>query len=356
MRRNDRANPVSGKSLFHIHADRIAAARARYRNDVPWYIMTSDATHEPTRAFFERHAFFGVPPEEVHFFRQGMLPALDREFRLAPVAKDRILLSPDGHGGVFAALLDTGMLEDMERRGIEEISYFQVDNPLVPAVDPVFIGFHHRKGAEMSNKAMWKREPEEPLGAFVKIGDTLAVREYSDLSKEQQQARNDSGELIYGLGSPAIHMIRTEFARRMAEREDSLPFHLAEKRSPVLNAQGEVIEPEEKNVYKFEKFIFDALAHAERSVILEIDRAKEFSPVKNGSGSDSPETARADMTRLYAEWLEEAGVSVPRDERGEPRYAIEISPRAAPDREALLHDVRPSLDVDGPLYLGEEPA
>ena len=346
--------PVSGKSLFQVHAERILATRRRYGGAVPWYIMTSDSTDEPTREYFKTHAWFGLPPQDVRFFRQGMMPALDRDFRLVLVARDKILLSPNGHGGTLSALLDTGMLEDMETRGVEEISYFQVDNALVPAADPAFLGFHRLAGTEMSSKAIWKRDPEEPIGAFVRAGGRLGIVEYSDLTPEQMRRKNAEGKLVYGLGNPAIHAIRVDFVRAETEGGARLPFHLAEKRSACLDDTGQLVQPEGKNVYKFEMFIFDALRDTKRSVILEIRREAEFAPLKNPTGTDSPETCHRDMTALYAGWLEHAGIKVPRNDAGFLLYPIEISPLLALDADELAAKVRPDLRIAGPLYLGPD--
>jgi UDP-N-acetylglucosamine/UDP-N-acetylgalactosamine diphosphorylase len=345
--------PVSDRSLFQIHAERVLATRRRCRAALPWYIMTSDATDRPTKDCFEKHAWFGLPSEDVRFFRQRMIPALDRNFRLVLVAKDRILLSPSGHGGTLPALAESGMLDDMERRGVEEISYFQVDNCLAPAADPVFLGSHSLAGAEMSSKALWKREPEEPLGAFIRLGDAagLIVREYSDLTREQMHQRTPGGQLLYGLGSIGIHALRVDFVRRETQPGFNLPFHLAEKSSPFLDESGALVQPKEKNVYKFETFIFDALREARRTVVLEVRRGEEFSPLKNTAGKDSPETCRRDMSALYASWLEKAGVRVPRDERGDPKHPIEISPLFALDADELAGKVPRDLNLAGPLLL-----
>jgi len=346
--------PVSGRTMFHIHAERILATRRRCGSAMPWYIMTSDATHAATRDYFEKESWFGLPPDDVRLFRQRMMPVLDRDFRLVLTARDEMLLSPNGHGGTLLALLETGMLDDMEARGVEEISYFQVDNVLVPSADPAFLGFHHLASAQMSSKAVRKREPEEPIGAFVKIGGRLAVVEYSDLSREQKRQKEASGKLLYGLGSPAIHAIRVDFVRQETAGGFKLPFHLAEKRSPYLDEAGRLVQPEGKNVYKFETFIFDALRDAKRSVILEVRREEEFSPVKNATGKDSPETCRRDMCALYAGWLAGAGVEVPREDSGRPAYPIEISPLYALDAAELASRVPTDLNIDGPLYLGPE--
>ena len=344
--------PVSSRSLFQVHAERILATRRRYGGALPWYIMTSDATDRPTKEYFEQHARFGLPREDVRFFQQRMMPALDRNFRLVLVAKDRILLSPNGHGGTLSALAESGMLDDMERRSIEEISYFQVDNGLAPAADPVFLGGHSLAGAEMSSKALWKREPEEPIGAFVRVGDTIVVREYSDLTREQMRERTAGGSLLYGFGSIALHALRVDFVRTETQSGFKLPFHLAEKSSPFLDESGALVQPKERNVYKFETFIFDALRDTRRTVVLEVRREEEFSPLKNATGKDSPETCRRDLSALYASWLEQAGVRVPRDERGAPKHPIEISPLFALDAAELAGKVPRDLRIAGPVLLG----
>ena len=342
--------PVSGTTLFQIHAERIRAVRRRYGCALPWYIMTSEPTDALTRDYFEREGYFGLPPQDVRFFRQGMMPVLDRDSKLAMTAKDSILLSPDGNGGLFRALLRTGTLDDMERRGVDHISYFNVDNPLVPAVDPVFVGFHHLAGAQMSCKTLLKRDPHEPMGAFVKDHGRIAVVEYSDLTDAQKRRQRPDGSLFYGLGSPAIHVMSVAFARQEAGR--TLPFHLAEKSSPYLDETGNLLQSEERNVFKFEMFVFDALRDAERTLLLEIRREEEFSPVKQLTGPDSVESSRGDMTALYASWLEAAGIGVPRDANGRPIHPIEISPLYTLDAPELADKVSPDLRVEGPLYLG----
>jgi len=346
--------PVSGKSLFRIQAERILATARRYGATLPWYVMTSEATDAPTRAYFEDENYLGLPPEDVYFFTQKMLPALDHDFRLVMTARDKILMSPNGHGGTLLALADSGALDDMEARGIVHISYYQVDNPLVDFTDPVFLGFHHLARAQMSSKTILKREPEEPIGAFVRVGGKLAVIEYSDLTPEQMREKTADGALVYGLGSPAMHVIDVDFVRDETRDGLKLPFHLARKSAACLNENGELIKPKDKNVYKFETFIFDALQDTERSVILETRREREFSPVKNATGKDSAETCRRDMSRFFAKWLETAGVNVPRDAEGQPRHPIEISPLYALDRAELAEKLPAGFDASGPVYLGPD--
>src|SRR5205823_7872185 len=70
--------PVTNKSLFQIHAEKVLALGRRYGKAVPLLVMTSPATDAETRAFFEAQRRFGLPADDVFFFCQGTMPALDR--------------------------------------------------------------------------------------------------------------------------------------------------------------------------------------------------------------------------------------------------------------------------------------
>jgi len=333
--------PVSGRTLFEVFAESILAARRAFGVAIPWYIMTSRANDLATRDFFEAHNYFDLPRGDVRFFTQGMMPAVDMQGRLILAARDQLVWSPDGHGGSIRALGRSEMLADMAARGIEHISYFQVDNPLVPPLDPVFVGCHADARSDMSSKMARKREPKEKLGAFCMSGGRLRVIEYSDLPDELAEARERDGRLRFEAGSIAIHILSRAFVERMsAGRRFSLPFHRAEKKIPCIDEQGRPLAPDKPNGIKFEMFVFDALPQAERPVVLEIDRAREFSPVKNATGLDSPATAQADMVRQAAAWMEEAGVNVPRMPDGQPTHKVEISPLAARNVDELREVVQ----------------
>ena len=208
--------PVRGKSLFQVFAEKIAAAGRRHGRPLHWFIMTSHANHEATEAFFREHAHFGLDAERVHFFRQGRMPAVDFQGKILLESRSAIALSPDGHGGSFRALHRSGALDLMAREGVDTLSYFQVDNPLVRCIDPAFLGFHLLRGSEMSSKMVPKAYAEEKVGLFcVRDGRTCVV-EYSDMPLARQRETAPDGALRFLAGSIAIHVIDREFARRMA--------------------------------------------------------------------------------------------------------------------------------------------
>lgn len=321
--------PVLGKSLFQVFAEKILAASRIYGRPVPWYLMTSVLNHEATVSFFERHEYFGLKKERVHFFTQGFLPAVDAGGKILMAGKGEIALSPDGHGGALRALVRSGSVRQMEADGIDILSYFQVDNPLVRCLDPAFIGFHLMNESDLSSKMVPKAYPGEKVGVFCQKHGKARVVEYSDLPEELANATDSDGGLRFRAGSIAIHLFNRDFIDRLGGGGDEsarLPFHLAHKKVPHLDAAGVRHEPKAPNGYKFEMFVFDALPFARNPVIVETGRADDFSPVKNAEGVDSPRTCRDDQLRQFARWAQAAGIDLKTDETGLPPFAFEVSP------------------------------
>jgi UDP-N-acetylglucosamine/UDP-N-acetylgalactosamine diphosphorylase len=338
--------PVSGCSLFQILAEQLLARSRQAGAGIPYYLMTSEATHDETIAFFAEHNHFGLNPDDVFFFQQGNMPAVDDDAgRLLLAEKGKLSTSPDGHGGLLAALARAGLLDEMRSRGIEYLYYHQVDNPTAIVCDPAFVGFHVLRRSEMSTKVVAKRSPEERMGVVVGIDGQTQIVEYSDLPLEAARQRDEAGNLLLWAGSTAIHLFNRELLDRLIGEELGLPFHLAHKSVPHLNDAGEVLTPDEPNAYKFERFIFDALPHAANALVVEADRAREFNPIKNAEGDDSPATAQAAMISIFKNWLRQAGVTVPDD------VPVEISPLFALDEADVKAKIAAGTSLSRPAYL-----
>ena len=333
-------SPVKKKTLFRIFAETIAAVSQEYSATCPWYIMTSPLNHDDTTEIFRKNDCFGLEPDNILIFQQGTLPNFGFDGKILLAEKGQIASSPDGHGGSLKALYESGAVEDMKRRGIEYISYWQVDNPLVNIFDPLFIGLHALDGAEMSSKTVTKTGPFEKVGNFCVADGKLAVIEYSDLSDDLAQKRNPDGSLVFKLGSIAIHIISTAFVEKLNAKGFSLPIHRAVKKIPHIGTAGNRIEPDEPNGVKLETFVFDALPLAANSILLETIRKEEFAPTKNATGTDSIETTKQMMIDRAADWLESAGVEIPKKADGSPDCTLEIAPSFALCKE----DVAEKLD------------
>jgi UDP-N-acetylglucosamine/UDP-N-acetylgalactosamine diphosphorylase len=339
--------PVSQATLFQILFEKLLAANRRYQTNIPLYLMTSPATDEETIAYLAEQQRFGLAESDVRVFRQGTMPAVDQETgRLLLAGKDELFLSPDGHGGMLAAFDRSGGLADAKRRGIKHLFYFQVDNPLVNVGDPEFIGYHILAGSEMTTQVIRKQDPAEKVGVVVSADGRTQVIEYSDLPAAAAERREPDGSLSLWAGSIAVHVLDMDFLSRVAGQADGLPFHIARKAVPYLADDGQLVEPEQPNAIKFERFIFDLMPSARSALVVEVDQARAFGPLKNASGSakDTPEQVQSQMVTLHREWLRAAGAEVGDD------VPVEISPLFALDADETAARVKAGTRVTASNY------
>jgi UDP-N-acetylglucosamine/UDP-N-acetylgalactosamine diphosphorylase len=342
--------PFSGASLFHILLEKILARSRRHGAPIPLYLMTSPATHEETAAYLDQQQRFGLPEQDVRLFCQGTMPAVDAHSgKLLLAGRDRLFLSPDGHGGMLSALMRSGCLDDIRRRGLAHLYYLQVDNPLAAMCDPLLVGYHALGRSELTTLVIAKRSLRDTLGNVVLIDGKLQILEYSDLNPLSDAVLGRTaadGQPIFWAGNTAFHVFDVAFLSRVADDAESLPFHVAKKAVPYLDSTGRHIEPEQPNALKFERFIFDLLPLAQRAIVVEADREAVFAPVKNASGEplDSPETVQAQMATLARRWLRAAGAQVADD------VLVEISPLWAQDASEVAEKLPAGTVVTDPRY------
>ena len=338
--------PVSRATLFRIHAEKVLALSRRYGKPVPFLVMTSPATHAETVEYFEGERFFGLPREQVHFFQQGTMPALDLATgKLLLEKPGELFLSPNGHGGTLTALADSGLLATLKAAGIRHVFYFQVDNPLVKVCDPTFVGQHIEAKSEVSSKVVFKEDPAEKVGILALIDGRCGIIEYSDMPKAMNDERAADGTLAFRAGNPAIHCFSVPFLERITSGEQRLAFHVAKKKVPHYDpVTGERVTPTAENALKFELFVFDALPLADKWLAVEAKREDEFAPLKNATGNDSIETVHQLMTAQARRWLTAAGASVP------DGVAVEIAPTFALDADEVKAKLPPGRRVYKPEY------
>lgn len=348
--------PLKKKTLFQYFAETISRIGSKYSSKLVWYIMTSELNDRQTKNFFRENNFFGLSEKDVVFFTQGTMPAIGMDGKLLLGSKAGLALSPNGHGGTLLALKKSGALDRMKKDGVEYISYFQVDNPIAPIADPLFIGLHSLENSEISAKMLPKTNPFEKLGNFCISGGRLNIIEYSDMPQALAEARTPDGSLKFIAGSPAIHMISRSFAEKLtAKGRLELPWHRADKKVPFINEKGELVKPDAINAVKLESFIFDALPLAEKTMILEGCREEEFAPTKNPSGVDSVESCRAMLIARDSKRLQKAGAAIPTKADGSPDCVLELSPRSFVDDADAVQYIKtkgtPEISKGMELYL-----
>lgn len=329
--------PVSNRTLFAMHADSILGAKRRYGISIPMYIMTSPATDSATRDYFRSHRNLGLDQEDLHIFCQGTMPAFDADNGLILMDSPcSIALSPDGHGGIVAAMYRQNAIESARRRGIEHFFYAQVDNPLVRACDPWLVGCHLLAKSQMTTQVVSKRFATEKVGNVVAIQGRSHIIEYSDLPESIANQVNADGSLKLWAGNIAIHVLDLNFLESAATRKDGLPFHRARKSVPFVDPSGKIVKPSAPNAIKLERFVFDLLPLAERTIVVEGDAKEVFAPVKNaeGAATDTPSSCRLALMAQYKRWLQGAGVVV------SDQAKVEINPSWALDANEVQQKIQ----------------
>ncbi|MEZ6044330.1 MAG: UDPGP type 1 family protein [Planctomycetaceae bacterium] len=338
--------PITDRTLFQIMFEQVLARSRQADCHIPYLIMTSDATDTETREYLQSENYFGLDESDVFFFKQGTMPAVDdQDGKLLLSYKGKLSVSPDGHGGMLGALLNAGLFEELESRGIEYLYYHQVDNPTAIIADPVFLGLHLLRDSEMSTKVIAKVNAAEKTGIVVDVDGVTQIIEYSDMPEEVSQKTDAEGNLLHWAGSTAIHVFDVAFLKRIAQSADGLPFHIAHKKVPYLDEQGQEVSPDEPNAYKFERFIFDAMPMVKNALVMEADRSKEFNPVKNAEGNDSPATCKSALDLIAKDWLVSAGAEL------ESNTTIELSPLFAVEPADLNNKIEPGKRFSGDVLL-----
>ncbi|KAJ3828422.1 UDP-N-acetylglucosamine diphosphorylase [Lentinula raphanica] len=330
----------SHKSLFQYQAERISRLQTVAEQEfgkkegtviVPWYVMTSGPTRRDTEAFFKEHSYFGLSPKNVILFEQGTLPCLTMEGKVFLETPGSVAVAPDGNGGLYAATRSPlsshdkshTVLSDLAQRNILYVHAYCVDNCLVRVADPVFIGYGISKQADCAAKVVPKASPTESVGVLACKGGRFSVVEYSEISKEQAERRDSTGQLVFRAANIVNHFYTTHYLNMVENFEEQMSFHIARKKIPHVDlTSGQIVKPTKPNGMKLEMFVFDVFPYTERFAVLEVQRNQEFSPLKNapGTGSDDPGTSRRDLLAQHKYYLVSAGATV-KDE-----VEIELSP------------------------------
>lgn len=257
---------------------------------VPFYIMTSNSNEKDTREFLEEHSYFGYPKEYVKFFVQEMEPACDFEGRAYLESATQPALSPNGNGGWFGSMVSAGLLSDIRERGLEWLNVFAVDNCLQRIADPLFIGATIAYGCESGAKVVRKATPDEKVGVLCTEDGRPSIAEYYEMTEEMATARKENGDLQYGFGVILNYVFSEKKLEQIADAR--MPIHVVEKKIPYVDVEGNYVKPDVPNGYKFETLVLDMVHMMDNCIPYEVDRAREFAPIKNLHGVDSLDSAR----------------------------------------------------------------
>lgn len=275
--------------IFECQINNLLEVTRKYGARVPLLIMTSDKNDGATRDFLKKHAYFGYPQEDVYFFKQEMAPSTDLNGKILLESRGKLVLSPNGNGGWYSSVRRAGLDESMKARGVEWFNVFSVDNVLQRIADPVFLGATLSSGVPCGAKTVRKTSPEERVGVLCKRGGFPDIIEYYELDERTANARDEKGELLYGSGVTLNYLFRLSSLEEVAGRR--IPVHRAKKKIPYFDGE-ETVAPTCENGYKYETLILDLIHLLKGCLPFEVEREREFAPVKNATGTDSADSAR----------------------------------------------------------------
>ena len=284
------------KFLFQIIVESLQKANQKYGVTIPWYIMTSDDNNKQTIEFLEEYNYFGYNKEKVKFFKQGKVPMIRTDGNIVIDTNKLIKEASDGNGSIYKSLKNADLLAQMKKDSVEWIFVGGVDNILLRIVDPILTGLTIKENNLISSKSVVKKNAKERVGVFCKLNGVPKVIEYTELPESMAEQIDENGQLVYGEVNILSHLFNIKALEKLSEI--NLPYHTAFKKSNYINSDGKIIEVTEPNAYKFESFIFDGFSFFDDMSILRVKREEEFAPIKNASGSDSPDTA----VNLYNEY------------------------------------------------------
>ncbi len=215
----------------------------------------------------------------------------------------------NGHGGTLQSMERSNVINEMKENGIEWIFISGVDNILANLVDPLLIGMAVSNKVFSAVKSVEKIDPKEKVGVICKKNGKVGVIEYTEISGEMANMRDDYGSLVYGDANAIMQLFNIKALEKVMDLK--LPYHTAQKKANYIDKDGKLIVADKPNAYKFEMFIFDSFEMLENVLTLRVKREEEFAPIKNAEGVDSPETARKLYTdffsklnymKKYSEW------------------------------------------------------
>ena len=257
---------------------------------VPLFVMTSEKNNEDTTSFFAENDYFGYNKDYVFFFVQEMAPSVSYEGKIYMEEKYKLSTSPNGNGGWFSSLVRAGLLEKIQELGVEWLNVFAVDNVLQKMADPVFVGAAVDSGCVCGSKVVAKADPNEKVGVLCLEDGKPSIVEYYEMTDEIINSRDDNGRLLYNYGVILNYLFDVETLTKIMS--ENMPTHVVEKKIPYINDNAELVKPEEPNGYKFETLVLDMIHMMDNCLSFEVERRKEFAPIKNRTGVDSLESAR----------------------------------------------------------------
>ncbi|WP_406024283.1 UTP--glucose-1-phosphate uridylyltransferase [Nocardioides sp. NBC_00850] len=264
-----------GLSFLDVIARQILHMREKYDVRLPLLLMNSFRTSEDSLAALERYQDLpveGLPLE----FLQNREPRLLVD-NLTPVEwpKDPELeWCPPGHGDIYTALLDTGLLDLLIEQGYERVFVSNSDN-LGAVPDEKVAGWFAKSGAPFAIEAVRRTPSDRKGGHFArrKSDGRLILRETAQTLDEDKVALQDLNRHKY-CSTNNIWFDLKALKKVLSERDGILGLPLIRNEKTVDPA-----DPKTPKVVQIETAMGAAIEVFQGSQLIEVGRDR-FVPVK----------------------------------------------------------------------------
>ncbi|KAL3090545.1 hypothetical protein niasHS_005457 [Heterodera schachtii] len=297
--------------LQRMAAEQFPAEAAKSGGRITWLVMTSNTTnaavHDHLNAVLTET---GLSPDQVLIFTQKEIPAFDFDGNALMKSSTELVTAPDGNGGFYDVVRP--LLPELEKRGVQHLHIYCVDNILCRVADPAMIGCAIDRQADCTLKVIEKRDPAELVGHVCLENGLVRVLEYSEIPRELAERRcpTDPSKLFLNAGSIANHVVTLDFLRAACDKaDDVLPYHAARKRVPFWDTEKQtMVQPTGPNAVKLERFIFDPFVLSKNVLMWVVSAEEEFSPLKNpdSAGRDCLSTCLDSFRGPHAQWIRQA--------------------------------------------------
>ncbi len=289
-------SPMGYMTFLSLFAEQILRLQYDTGTIVNLIIMVSKSTENYIRRYFEENNYFGLMRMAVFFLRQNENPRLDPDGDII-FDGEKIITTGDGHGGVYRALVESHLRDELIIRGVESVLMFNVDNPLARFSEPSRIGYHFARNADFTISAVEKVEPMEKIGvvALNREEDKYRVIEYNLLNDEMKNARDSNNNLLFSSGHINVNLVNLS---------------VIDKRFPPIVYRDKKIKIREGQIptSSLEWLNQDLIQVLNRGrvAILGLPREKYFLPTKNVKGVDSIESTMSGMVRYFKDILDDS--------------------------------------------------
>lgn len=264
-----------GLSFLDVIARQILHMREKYDVRLPLLLMNSFRTSEDSLAALERYQDLPVEGLPLEFLQNREPRLLVDDLTPVEWPKDPELeWCPPGHGDIYTALLDTGLLDLLIEQGYERVFVSNSDN-LGAVPDEKVAGWFAKSGAPFAIEAVRRTPSDRKGGHFArrKSDGRLILRETAQTLDEDKVALQDLNRHKY-CSTNNIWFDLKALKKVLSERDGILGLPLIRNEKTVDPA-----DPKTPKVVQIETAMGAAIEVFEGSQLIEVGRDR-FVPVK----------------------------------------------------------------------------